>query len=64
MVSLPSPLPTATEREIQAVQDLYRAEFGVALTAQAAKTLVEGVMHVLVLTYYEDALRSLRAQKQ
>lgn len=58
------PLPTATSEGIARLQTLYQEKYGVDLTPEQARRLLESVMQFIYLAQLEDALRPLRPQVQ
>ena len=58
------PLPTAEAPEIERVQSLYRSQYGVILSFEEAKELLERVMQFIYLTEVEDAIHPLRQEIQ
>lgn len=58
------PLPTAEAPEIERVQSLYRVQYGVVLSFEEAKELLERVMQFIYLTEVEDAIHPLRQEVQ
>jgi len=58
------PPPTSLPEEVQAVRGLYQSRYGVILTHDQAKNLLEGVAQFIYLTEIEHALRSVREEVQ
>ena len=58
---MPIPLPTAQPPEIERVQTLYAARYGVTLGFEEARDLLEGVMRFIYLTQIEPQVASRRA---
>jgi hypothetical protein len=56
------PPPTALPDEVEAVRELYRTRYGVALGFDEAKRLLEGVAQFIYLTEIYDALRPVREE--
>lgn len=56
------PLPIATLPEIERVQRLYHERYGVILSFDDAKRLLEGVMQFIYLTHVYDALHPIREE--
>lgn len=60
----PYPLPTAKDEHVQKVMDLYQERYGVTLTQERARELLETLMRLIYLTQLHDALHPLRQEIQ
>ena len=58
------PRPIAQTPQIEKVRHLYRTRYGVTLSFDEAKTLLEQVMHFIYLTELDHALRPVWEKKQ
>lgn len=58
------PLPTAEAPEVERVQALYCTRYGLELSFDEAKDILERVAQFIYLTEVEDALRPLREEVQ